>query len=179
MARKRHRGTVEQEPSAADLKRARAVWKLFHAKEPTPAKDVHLSGKASEWPTRWGYCGRVKTIYYASDKWEDDGDYVNYYHDHGKGIGCWLPAGAESWLTSQRLPVKKFPQSVSVLGYCLGWDYQRAGGNRMYRAEPETGDELLCSFPNRKTLVVASPRQGVVALVSGPGLVVEARGIVG
>ena len=158
---------------------AQRAWEIFHSKKPTAARDIKLKGKAREWPKQWGYSGKVKTIYYASDKWEKDGEYVNYYHDHGKGIGCWMPAGTESWLTKQRLPVKEFPQSVSVLGYCLGWDYTRPKGSKMYRAKQETGDELLCCFPNRKTLVVVSPRQGVVALVSGPGLVVEARGIVG
>lgn len=158
---------------------AQRAWEIFHAKEPTSARDINLEGRARDWPKKWGYCGKVSTIYYASDKWEKDGDYVNYYHDHGQGIGCWMPAGTEPWLGSKKMPVRSFPQSVSVLGYCLGWDYARPGEPGMFRASQETGDEMLCCFPNRKTLVVVSPSQGVVALVSGPGLVVEARGIVG
>ena len=162
-----------------DYALAQKAWEIFHAKTPEPSKDIRLQGKARNWPTKWGYCGKVHTIYYSSDKWEEDGNYINYYHDHGKGIGCWLPKGSEPWLTSKRMPIKKFPQSVSVLGYCLGWDYERPDEKGLFRAEQETGDELLCCFPNRKSLVVVSPRQGAVALVSGPGLVVEARGIVG
>jgi hypothetical protein len=162
-----------------DYAMAQKAWEMFHAKKAKPAEDIHLKGKARDWPTQWGYSGTVKTIYYASDKWEKDGDYLNYYHDHGKGIGCWLPKGTEPWLTSKQLPFQGYPEALTVLGYCLGWDYQRPGSSQMFRAEQETGDELLCSFPNRKTLAVVSPRQGAVALVGGPGLIVEARGIVG
>lgn len=167
------------EPSTAELAQAREVWELFHDKAPTPAEDIHLKGAARQWPSSWGYGGEMETVYYASDKWEPDGDFINYYHDHGKGIGFWMPQGEESWLGSKRLPVRGLPESVAVLGYCLGWDYKRVGTDRMFRATPDDGEELLCSFPNRKHLIVVHPSRGVVALISGPGLVVEARGIVG
>lgn len=168
-----------REPSADDIERARQAWELFHDKPPRPAKDIHLHGAARDWPKKWGFGGKMKTVYYASDKWEKDGDFINYYHDHGKGVGFWMPKGEEPWLGSKRMPVRSFPESVAVLGYCLGWDYQRVGTDRMFRAAPEDGEELLCSFPDRKRLIVVHPERGVVALISGPGLIVEARGIVG
>jgi len=158
-----------------DTELSRKAWTIFHDKE-EPPKDIKVTGKASEWPTKWQFAGNLDTIYYASDKWKADGDYLNYYHDTGAQL--WLPQGSESFLTNaKKCPVKKFPQAMAVLGYCLGVDFRRASDYRFVRAQPE--DELLCAFPNRKFLAVVHPRRGVVALASGRRLDVRAEGIVG
>jgi len=159
-----------------DRAKAQRAWELFHAKS-NPTKDFQLSGKASQWPTSWGYAGRAETIYYASDKWKEEGNYLKYYHDTGAGM--WLPQGAQSWLTdSKRCPVKRYPEAAAVLGYFLGCDFRRDHDNRFIEAEGDP-KELLCSFPNRKLLAVVHPRQGVVALFAGRRLDVKAEGIVG
>lgn len=163
---------------SGDLELAQRAWELFHAKK-NPPKNISLKGKARDWPRSWGFGGQAVTVYYSSDKWKENGDYINYYHDHGGGIGLWLPSGDESWLQQKTLPLRKFPQAVSVLGYFLGVDYERAGGKKLFRATPEDGEELLCCFPDRKHLVVVHPNRGAAALIFGPGLIVEARGVVG
>lgn len=165
-------------PRAADKKKSVEVWKDFHDKD--NAKLVQsFTGVA--WPSSWDRIGRCITIYYASDKWEPDGRFINYYHDHGSSISIWMPRGMTEYGSRGKPPVRRWPSSGAVLGKCLGWEFDpEVEGSEVVEAFPARGEHpLLCSFPNRKVLFVYEPSKGVIALVEGPGLVVESRGVVG
>lgn len=165
---------------AQDLKRSEEGWKTFHQKaNPRELLDVSV-----EWPQVWECAGYCVTMYYDSDKWYPDGEFVKYYHDHGKGIRIYHPIGIVRGgdardFDTQQPPVKRWPESGFVLGECLGWDMKREQSKRqIYRAIPAKGS-ILCAFPDRRTLFVFDEREGVVALMAGPGMVVRDVGIVG
>ena len=162
--------------SAAGVKAASSVWKLFH-KKPAPRELIKVK---ILWPTKWEYAGEAVTTYYNSDKWEDDGKFTKYFHDHeGHNISIWHPAGMFDWTTAAPKPPRfKYPPAVAVLGFSLGVDVKRHDGEKMRKAIPER-DSYLVAAPDRKHLWIVEPAQGITAMIAGPGLIVEARGIVG
>ena len=62
---------------------AEKAWTLFHKRgEVDWVKPIKLK---QPFPKEWGYLGRCKTTYYASDKWQKDRTFFErYYHDHDK-----------------------------------------------------------------------------------------------
>lgn len=171
---------------ADDKKRATELWRQFHQKE-KPDHIRTLEGRAATWPNEWVCVGRPETIYYNSDKWYKDGRRYNYYHNHTAKVRVWHPADSpvlkalskDQRASDQKFPVKgDFPHAITVLGDCLGWDLARVDGSGLIFAEPDDG-ELLCALPGQAALVSVHPRKGVSAVIGGPGLRVEPRGIVG
>ena len=166
-------------------KEAEEVWKLFHKRpEVDWIKTLQLK---SPFPKKWGYAGRCITTYYSSDKWQKDRKFFErYYHDHkkgigfwSKGVGIWLPSGTQPWLTDQH-PDKKIlknPKAVAVLGFALGFDIIRPDRKTKGKLEPDKGSLLVCAPDKRRLYVLEDDR--ITALVWGPSLRVESRGIVG
>jgi hypothetical protein len=156
--------------------KASAVWKLFHKKD-QPRELININ---VPWPSRWEYAGEAVTTFYNSDKWSKDGEFTRYYHDHeGHNIGVWHPAGMFAWTKlSPQPPRAKLPSAVAVLGFSLGVDVKRHDTGKKLHAAAEKGAYLVAS-PDRKRLWIVEPRNGVVAMIAGPGLIVESRGIVG
>lgn len=176
MARARRNVSYGGRAAAPDLSKATAVWKLFH-KKPEPHELIEMT---VSWPAAWEYAGEAVTTYYRSDKWEDDGNYFRYYHDHNRGkIGIWHPAGMLPW-ASQSPAAPRFtePGSVAVLGYSMGVDVKRHDTGKEQRMFTERGAYLVSS-PNRKHLWIVEPTNGIVAMIAGPGLVVNPEGICG
>lgn len=164
-----------------DLQKAKEGWKIFHQKEnPREIVDVNV-----DWPPMWELAGIGVTLYYSSDKWYPDGEFVNYYHDHKKGqIKIYHPVGVVRGgdyrdFKPVKPPVRRWPDSGFVLGDCLGWDLiETKSSQNIYRAVPHEGT-ILCAFPNCRQLFAFYEPQGVVALFAGPGMVVQDVGIVG
>jgi hypothetical protein len=164
--------------------RGERTWKKFHKrKEIDWAKRIALKKK---FPTEWGCVGPCVTTYYASDKWQDNRrNFERYYHDHDKSTMFWLPAGTFPGLdTSQTLPkdVARKPgagEAVEVvdLGLALGFDVFNQSTGKKGKFAPQHGAHLVCS-PNGHWLYVLEDG-AVVALIWGPSLRVEERGIVG
>ena len=150
-------------------------WREFHQKD-EPKKEIDLPAK-NFWPKRWSYAGLVSTCYYRSDKWEKDGKFNRYYHDHGKGIRCWHPYGLFQGGVRKSPLIPKFPHVLTVLGFSIGWDLNTPDGNELSYS-PEKG-EMLCCFPDGKVLVVVSEDGKLVALFEGHGLKIKDVGIVG
>jgi hypothetical protein len=158
----------------SDYSKAYEAWSTFHQKlQPSKEFDVN-----NPWPKEWQYAGIVTVTFYTSDKWNVEGDYVGYYHDHSKGVGCWQPKGSNSWLINKRLPIKSFPESAAVLGFSDGWIIERVGTGEILQAVPSKS-AMLCCFPDKKTLFCLEKRKGVTAIFHGPNLHIEDRGIVG
>lgn len=160
----------------ASVSKAAAVWKLFHKKpEPRELIDVHI-----EWPAAWEYAGEAVTTYYNSDKWSRDGKFTRYYHDHeGHRISIWHPAGMFDWTKKSPKPPRFTPPAaVAVLGFSLGVDVKRHDTGKTQHASPEREARLVAS-PDRHLLWIVEPSNGIVAMIAGPGLKVEGRGIVG
>jgi len=159
-----------------EIEAAVAAWKAFHKK----AQPRELIKVKVPWPQSWSYAGVAKTTYYRSDKWKDDGDFERYYHDHDSGpIRVWHPKGMFPWLAERPQPTKrKYPTAVAVLGYSLGIDVERHDTKRLRLASPSPGSFLVVS-PDRTTLWIVEPRNGVTTMLQGSRLRVEARGIVG
>jgi hypothetical protein len=157
-----------------DLSEARKSWKTFHQKD-NPDKELTLN---TPWPQKWYYAGHCVTMYYASNKWYASKKMIRYYHDHSDTVRCWHPRATIQGAPRMRPlkpPVRRFPTSGTVLGYCLGWDLETPKGE-LLRAVP-LPKALLCCFPNRKVLFVVE-RGRVVSLVTGPKMTVEDVGIV-
>jgi hypothetical protein len=164
-----------EQPSSAAIAKATAVWKLFH-KKPEPHELIEMT---VTWPTAWEYAGEAVTTYYNSDKWEQDGNYIKYYHDHEGRISIWHPAGMFDWTAkAPRPPRFKQPKAVAVLGYSLGVDVKRHDTDKVRKAIAVRGARLVAS-PDRKRLWIVEEGVGLVAMIAGPGLAVEAQGIVG
>lgn len=155
---------------------AEELWETFHRKNPRKRIKVN-----APWPQKWVEVGKAETTYYASDKWQEDGDYQRYYHDHdSKTVRCYEPAGTTSGVKegtkTTAAPVKSFPSEAAVLGYFMGADV-RAPSGQLYRSSPEKGT-LLCAFPNGKAIFALAEGR-VVALFAGRGLSVKSAGICG
>jgi hypothetical protein len=151
-----------------------SVWKLFHKKD-NPREFIEVK---DPWPDAWGYAGKARTVYYASDKWQDDNEYDHYYHHHGANIRVWHPAGSHPWLADEPKCEVEPPDDAAVLGKCIALDVERHDTGEVERATPSREALLVCS-PDRRWLFVVDPAAGVVAAIHGEGLTVEARGIVG
>jgi hypothetical protein len=162
--------------SSPAVKKASAVWKLFHKKD----KPRELIQVNAPWPTKWEYAGEAVTTYYDSDKWSKDGEFTKYFHDHEGGkIKIWHPAGMVPWTSrAVRNPAPPAPEAAAVLGFSLGVDVKRHDTGEMQHVSFERGAYLVAA-PDKKHLWVVEPSKGVVAMIAGHGLVVEARGIVG
>lgn len=156
-----------------DLEEAKRRWRLFHDKdEPRNVRQHEVV-----WPRRLGLAGKGLTVYYRSDKWRPSGRFLRYYHDHESGsVQVYHELREIPWEARASRPVKRWPTSGTVLGYCLGWDIEKDG--EVWGCNPERGT-LLCCFPDGSSLFTFHPRLGVQTLFVGSGLTVEARGIVG
>lgn len=154
-----------------------SAWKLFHKKD-EPREFIEVT---NPWPDEWGYAGKAKVVYYASDKWNETGKYDHYYHDHGRDIHVWHPRSHHDWLKAEPCIFDNGFEAVSdgaVLGQCVALDVERCDTGEVQRSTPSDEALLVCS-PDRKWLYVVEPDAGVVAVIHGAGLSVEARGIVG
>jgi hypothetical protein len=165
---------------ARDLDKAVQTWKVFHKKNST--KLIKINGKRAQWPSDWECLGRCHTIYYHSDKWYENESY-NYYHPHGTKVRIWVPAGVKGItnlprqrVNDQKFPLKHEPDSLTILGDFLGYDLMTTDGGII---EAESKGVLLCCTPDRKKLVAFDQKHGISALIGGPGLRVEGRGVVG
>jgi len=155
---------------------AKALWEVFHDKEPREEFDV-----VAPWPKAWGLSGEATRMYYRSDKWNHDGEYECYYHDHEGSVELWEPWGDQDWLCGKRTsPGSGIPcKTAAVLGYCLGWVLTNVDGVSM---EVEFGDAevYLCAVANGKTLfAVDVATDDVLAVWVGGSLDVLSDGIVG
>lgn len=166
--------------STKDRKAAESAWKMFHKRNEVDGS-TKLEGDI--WPQAWAYAGRCVTTYYTSDKWQRDRKFFErYYHDHDKDTGIWLPKGSEKWLDAKHtVPDFKIPGSVAILGYTLSFDIIQHDSKALHAKKgkviPEQGSLLVVGPTKKHIFVVENGR--IVAMVWGPKMKVEARGIVG
>jgi len=158
------------------VSKAAKKFRTFHQKDP---REV-LEFKKDPWPKKWGLSGRATRIFYRSDKWERDGKFVDYYHDHGDGVKLWEPLGYQCWL-EESSPGRGIPcKYATVLGYCLGWEIDRNGDQEHMAVEFGDEELLLCCTPSGKVLFVLDQNlPEVIAVFKGGDLSVEAEGIDG
>lgn len=168
---------IEKNPASSPaVAKASAVWRLFHKKDhPRKLIDVNIP-----WPAEWEYAGEAVTTYYSSAKWQADDKFTRYYHDHEGGkIHIWHPAGMFPWTKATPKPPRFAPPTAAaVLGFSLGVDVKRHDSDKSIYVGVEK-DSYLIASPDRRRLWVVEPSKGITAMIAGPGLVVEARGIVG
>jgi hypothetical protein len=162
-----------------EVEEAKQAWKGFHKRNDVDwVKKVHLK---EPFPKSWGFVGRCVTTYYASDKWQEDRDFFErYYHDSDKDTGLWVPVSNEfTWLGDRQPPSRwvKPPKSLAVLGFALGFDTIRHDNKNEGQWKPKKGSLLLTGPKERRLYVLEDGR--ITALVWGPKLRVEPRGIVG
>jgi len=158
-------------------KEAQALWRTFHDKEPREEIFLHNPG----WPKAWGYSGEGLTVYYHSDKWNEDGDFISYYHDHEGGVEVWEPWGAQAWLErKKKRPCSGIPAvQCAVLGWCLGWDLRCADGVER-TVEYAPGVVHLCGAPSRRVLFAVHKASGdIIAVWCGGKLDILPEGIDG
>lgn len=168
-----------------DLKKAERAWMTFHQKK-NPKVAFELTDANGVWPDAWVCVGECEVVYYRSDKWYSNGTWYKYYHNHGPNVKLWHPKGSseakallkKGKASKSPMPIRRLPDAVAVLGDSLGWKVRPFGSKVSVVAEVDQG-ELLCCTPDQKHLVVIHPETGVTAVISGPKLRVEARGVVG
>ena len=142
--------------------------------------------------------GRAIRILYGSDKWNEVGDVVGYYHDHGPDDGAhvfkpenrvqlYAPRSYFPDMMKCRFPVS-WPKEVTFLGTCDGWVAQPKGRGTNVIESSMKGCILVCSpfghvdkrNDGRVFLAVIDTETGIVeCIVSGPGLTVTENGIEG
>jgi len=69
----------------AELQDAVRTWRTFHDKHVR-----HIRKVKAVWPRRWFYMDAITHIYYSSDKWHLDNDFVDYEHESGPEISMWV-----------------------------------------------------------------------------------------
>lgn len=129
----------------------------------------HVETSRASIPATVACLGTMKSIFYASNKWEGK---VNYYkHDHDAGVHVYRPGGARvtpSWLQKQ--------EALARLGRCIGFIYVDAHGDE--REMKAVGCDLYAT-PNGKALALIDKKSlRLELLIWGGRLKVEDRGIV-
>lgn len=169
------------------LSKAEDHFRLWHQKEPRQIFEVDY-----DFPDYVHCVGRAEDILYASDKWEEDGNFFDYIHDFDSLPFVYACEG------SFDLPVKGQPKSVKKLLQAPSLDGEfslpilaqvrelvicpvAAKGprtnpmNRRMLAFDQL--PLLCCSPDLKTLIIFSEERGPI-FIRGGEMVVTERGIV-
>jgi hypothetical protein len=152
------------------MKQALALYETWSAREPdfVTALDAQV-----QFPSRWGASGKVRTIWYASDKWRSDGAAQLYVHPYDAP-----PDFCEPWCPGLRaVETGPTPREIVQLGECIAVEVARDRGGDPYPVLPD--GTLLCAAPDGRMLVLAHPHHGIVAAIVGPGQRVTERGVEG
>lgn len=160
---------------------AHDTFRMWHQKE--PRKEIPTKVDLLDEP-EFVCIGHATEIRYTSDKWEIDGNFFPYVHDHTSRPGVWIPASKASPEEFIGRPRK----TLSLLGL-------RSRPRRLEVAQLGTADELtfvdstgeehVQGFGKRSLLLSTPDRLGVLILdgkrpiiVRGGQMRVTARGIV-
>jgi len=99
---------------------------------------------------------------------------ARYVHDFEKGVNCYARKGRGKKVAIESVsafPLKKFPERLKVLGYCLGFTYKTKSGKKVEKAAPVSW--FLCTdFETRRTLSAVS-NQGVEYVFFGGKMYVD------
>jgi hypothetical protein len=183
--------------------RARETFQAFHKRnagapvfpfESMPVGEFNIAAKLPDFVL----LGRAVRTCYTSDKWNEVGDVVGYYHDHGPADGAHattLKNKTEFYAPHEFFPKErvakfpvKWPAELVLLGECDEWFVQRHDGDKSFTKGKCDGDVLLCSpygwlssvAPTRVFLVILEIDSGIVeGLILGPDLHVTEAGIEG
>lgn len=167
-------------------RRAIEAYRQFYKLDP---RDIDtLPG---EIPTRARLLGDAVHVLYRSDKRNPttgaDEGWVNYIHEHGKGVHVYAVArelGDGRERTVPRWIHGQGHQWLVALGDCAGFAYASEDGQTI-EVKLSSRQHRLCSLASGKALVIMrwpesqGQRAGIVALIWGGKLGVAARGIVG
>lgn len=174
------------------MSKAAKLYRQFTQKEPDAIEQIRV-----DWPDQVGLVGIATRSEYLSDKWNDDGDVIHYYHDHDSRPppSLYLPAGSQDWLAETGIQ-GDWPREVWMLGFAMMAEAQRHDGAGAFRISwpwtehlpvgrvgwREAQDRDLpvwIGWPNGHVLAVLHPSEGILAVVAGRKLRVTERGIEG
>lgn len=182
---------------------ARKTFKAFHARDPEPVYPFDAEPNPEfdidvQFPD-FVCVGRAVRVLYDSDKWNEVGDVVGYYHTHGPDDGDLVFSGGNKVqlyapkpyfqnFTMCKFPVK-WPDEIVPLGGCSGWvaEPKNSKDGKLFEGKCKNA-VLYCSpygwvsrrEPLRVFLAVIELDTGVVeAIINGPGLIVTPDGIEG
>lgn len=164
------------------MSNAHDTFRMWHQKD--PRKEVPRRGITLLDEPEFGCVGRATEIKYTSDKWEIDGDFFPYVHDHTTNPGVYVPLSK----TSDDDLIGRPAKTLSLLGV-------RVKPRQLELAQLGTVDELtfvdsegetqVQTFGKRCLLLSTADRKGIVLLdgkrpviVRGGKVRVTARGIV-
>jgi hypothetical protein len=189
---------------AAPVSRAaQKTFEAFHSRNTGPAVFPFEAGEDGQFSMEFGFpsfvcVGRAVRVLYDSDKWNEIGDVIGYYHDHGPQDGklvfgkqnrtkLFAPKPFFPELTTVKFPVK-WPTEVVPLGACSGWFAQENPRDEKLIEGKCSGDILVCSpfgwvsksDKERVFLAIIEIDTGFVeGIITGPDLRVTPAGITG
>lgn len=157
--------------------KAEQVWRTWHQKNPRELHEVEY-----DFPEEVFSIGLAETIIYASDKWEDDGDFYDYVHEHETGAEVFTTDGtgrraSVKSLLGTRQDLKTGELSLPMLGMVKELIVMPHDADAKHSLKFKEKPILSCSL-DRKTLIIFSESKGPI-FVRGGRMVVTERGIVG
>lgn len=164
---------------------SRAVKKYldFHQQEPVKIGTFHPELERRLRDGTVYDVGDAVNVLYKSDKLnpttlEDEG-WIDYIHDHGKGVRVYRADRAASQLGNESV-LPAFIRNCSELtwlGYNLGFEYTAHDGKNVTAKGKQPLPDLFCT-PNGRALLVIQNKRTLLAVIRGGRLGVEPRGIV-
>jgi len=177
------------------------TFEVFHTRQPGQGAFPlqHLGGSRARIDVSLPHMtrvGKAMCVLYDSDKWNELGDVIGYYHMHGPEDGAhaftelnkvevYVPQAYISRSSRARLPIK-WTNEIVLLGACSGWTAETPSGQGK---QGDVTDSILCCSPfgyvsssdrKRVFLSVIDVDDWVVeAIICGPGLRVTKGGIEG
>lgn len=162
--------------------KAHDTFRMWHQKD--PRKEIPVSGVKLLDELDFGCIGRATEIKYTSDKWEIDGDFFPYVHDHASRPGVYVPLSKTSpeeqigrtRSTLSLLGLRKQPRTLEVaqLGTVDELTFIDADGEEQVQAYGRQA--LLLSTPDRKGVLILAGKRPII--VRGGEMRVTSRGIV-
>lgn len=166
-----------------ELERAGQLFSTFHQKTPKKHLLVALDG----WPKdgRFSVAETATRTGYVSNKWEGDGDWTEYSHEHERPLPSLL-VPKERGLPDASVRVFP-PTALAWLGYALDIEVKRGSGFKHWSFQKGSRSSFpsLCAIPHptkprRHVLVIlpSAERKGdPILLLESPRLVVTERGL--
>jgi len=165
-------------PTNKAFRQAVVYYERFHLKD-FDADECRRIGTL--WPEKWGVVCNPTTIGYRSDKWNEDGDWVDYTHDFESETYCLRDYVRGDEVFKRRgYGVPRHPY-FSYLGYCLDLDYEDEDEEENYFdwTHLKHLPLLLWFQPKRWLIIHHATRKRAPLIVTNRGLRVTKRGIEG
>lgn len=172
MSRRRNPRFDESEDHDYSYRVAKDIYEMFYDK--TANHDIVVP---VNWPQTQSVMGIAKAIGYRSDKWEDDGHYVDYIHRHEKPYPKVIRKKTSGDSTLKKALKAPTPMVFAFLGYALDLEVEINGKLKNLDWKQERELPFLVADVDRRLLVILPQDGSYPILLHSPILEVTEAGI--